>query len=446
MFEKLDRSLFSPRLPLDPARLPIYYGWVVLVAGSVGALAAAPVSPPGMAPFVDPMLEAMDLSRSRFALAYMAGTLLAGVMTMFAGRWVDRLGVRRICTFAFLLLGGSLCLLGVADLLVEAAVGRGIAGVSAFWPIALLGAGFFAARLLGLGLVMTAVRVMVIRWFVRKRNLVVAINGAAIALSFTALPALLIYPVEAIGWRQTWLAMGALFGTGFSVLAWAFFRDSPADAGLADDDTDPGAALSGRKAIPDGPDHTAGEALRTRAFWAFSGGLVLNCIVGTGVAFHLASLGTRAGLEKEFAMSLLLLGSVVNLAVTAGVALAGQRVTPRHLLWGLVAGLAIDLAGLLMLETSWGWAALVVGSGIHWACFAFLLAVPWPRYFGRAHVGTISGLATGIMMVSTALGPYVFGLSADYAGDYQTVLIACVGALIPLAVVSLTVPAAPGEH
>ena len=51
------RSRLSQRIPFDPARLPFFYGWVIAVVGTFGMIATVPATPPGFAPFVDPMMK-----------------------------------------------------------------------------------------------------------------------------------------------------------------------------------------------------------------------------------------------------------------------------------------------------------------------------------------------------------------------------------------------------
>lgn len=57
-------------------------------------------------------------------------------------------------------------------------------------------------------------------------------------------------------------------------------------------------------------------------------------------------------------------------------------------------------------------------------------SVVWPAYFGRRHLGSITGMATTIMIAASALGPLPLGLARDYLGSYNAVLFAA--ALLPL--------------
>jgi MFS family permease len=417
-------GMFAPRRPFDPAQVPFFYGWALLVVGSIAMVAAAPVSPPGMSPFVDPMLAAFGLERGQFSLAYMGGTLVAGLATMFLGGTIDRVGVRRVCTFSFALLGLSLAALGWLD--------RRLTGAPGWLVVAMLGLAFAGTRFFGLGLMMTAVRLMLVRWFVRRRNFAMAVSGTIISLGFSVAPVFLLAAVNGFGWRETWFGLGALFATVFAAMAWAFFRDTPGEVGLGTDEDLPARARrDARPPAADGPDVTARRAMRSAPFYVFTGGIVLNCVLGTGVSFNLASIGAEQGLSKGVALALFMPAALVNLAVTAWFGTVGSRVQPRVILRLLTVGLGLDLAGLWALDEAWGRAVFIVGSGTAWACFGLLLSVPWPRYFGRAHLGEISGRVSGTMIVSTATGPVFFGWIYDRFGSYEPAL-AAVGAVLLL--------------
>jgi cyanate permease len=62
--------------------------------------------------------------------------------------------------------------------------------------------------------------------------------------------------------------------------------------------------------------------------------------------------------------------------------------------------------------------------------------VVWPNYFGRKHLGSISGLATTILVLGAALGPMPIGIARDVWGSYDLILI--VLAVIPIALAAAT--------
>ena len=64
-------------------------------------------------------------------------------------------------------------------------------------------------------------------------------------------------------------------------------------------------------------------------------------------------------------------------------------------------------------------------------------SVIWAKYFGRLHLGSITGFAATLNVAGSAMGPMPFGIARDLMGNYQPVLFAT--ALIPLALAVMTI-------
>jgi hypothetical protein len=64
--------------------------------------------------------------------------------------------------------------------------------------------------------------------------------------------------------------------------------------------------------------------------------------------------------------------------------------------------------------------------------FGILSNVTWPRFYGRAHLGAISGFVLALTVFGTAVGPYVFSLGRDLVGTYGAPALVCtaIGALL----------------
>ena len=62
----------------------------------------APGQTVGVSVFVDPMIADLGVSRSEISIAYFVGTLTGATALPSVGRWIDRVGVRRV----MLIIGG----------------------------------------------------------------------------------------------------------------------------------------------------------------------------------------------------------------------------------------------------------------------------------------------------------------------------------------------------
>ena len=61
------------------------------------------------------------------------------------------------------------------------------------------------------------------------------------------------------------------------------------------------------------------------------------------------------------------------------------------------------------------------------------------RYFGRLHLGEISGLNTSLTVFASAVGPVLFSLGADFFGTYQAASVLCVVVLCVLLVSAVVI-------
>ena len=54
--------------------LPFHYGWIILMAGGIGAFMTLPGQTTGVAVFFDPLAAGLNLTRPHVALVYTGGT------------------------------------------------------------------------------------------------------------------------------------------------------------------------------------------------------------------------------------------------------------------------------------------------------------------------------------------------------------------------------------
>lgn len=432
----------SPHRPFDPRKLPFYYGWVILMASTVGMISAVPGSPAGMSPFLEPMLDAYGIQRGDFTLAYMLGTISAGLTTWRLGVFFDTVDARLIGTFAFLGVGLSLILTGLGNEIYHGFVQPPTENV----PLAVgfLTICFFFMRLMGLGIMMTIARSMIVRWFTRHRSIAVAVNGVALSLSYSGAPVLIFFLVERIGWQTAWISMGIFFATLMTLFGYLFFRHSPANVGFpleADTGGDgPSPALKsaasqplagGEKFFPVYRNYTAGEATRTFSFWIFIAGIASCGLIGTGIIINLVALGTDQGLTAPQALFLLLPSAVFNIITTLVLGAIGHRTRMKWVLLLLFLSLLVEVFSAGRLGSFMGQMAFALGSGVAWGCFGILINLPWPRFFGSQHIGSINSYVTGISILASATGPFIFGKIRDLTGTFDLAIQGCL-LMIPI--------------
>lgn len=414
------RKLFQSNRPFRVKSWPGYYGWVILFFGTLGMIAAVPGSPPGMSVFIDGMIESLSIDRERFSMAYMFGTISAGLAAPYAGLLIDRYGARIVACGSFLSLGLVLIFTGLVDQIHS----WGLPGVADHWyAFFLVCVAFAGMRLIGVGFAMTTCRSMVFKWFEGRRGMAAAINGVVLSLSFSSAPLLLNGLVVSAGWQMTWISVGLVFILIMGPMAYSFYRDSPESCGV-EVEQGGGSHFFGKR-IPVYRDMTGREAIRTYTFWIFTAALALNALIGTGVSFHMVAIAGQAGLERSEAVAIFLPVAIFHIVTTLSFGLFAEKVRMKYGVILMVGAQLLSLYGIANVgEEHWKW-LFIVGSGVGWGCFGILINIPWPRFFGRRHLGAVNGWVTGATVVTSALGPFVYSLSEGQLGSFFPAIIGC---------------------
>lgn len=419
-----------PDFPFRPAAVPFYYGWVVLVASTIGVVMSAPGQTIGVSVFTESLLEATGLSRVAFSNAYLAGTLISGLMLPYAGSAIDRIGTRRGVIWASLGLGLVLCYLSQVDRLAGWVSGLGLPAAST--TFVLLALGFLGLRFTGQGVLTLVCRTMLGRWFERKRGLVSSISGPFASFAFASSPIVLSVWVASSGWRGAWLEMALVVGLGMAGLGWLFFRESPEACGLVIDGGSGSTPASDTPLAPIRRDFTRAEALRTAAFWIVTLGIGNHAMVGTGMALHIVDLGAEAGLNEAESLGVFLPVTLISIPTGIAIGAAVDRFPMRFLIMAMMVGQAVMFGFAPHLGDPLLRALCVAGWGFSAGFYGPLTVAALPNFFGRAHLGAIQGVMMSVIVIASALGPALLAAVDAAFGSYTPGLHAL--AFLPLGV------------
>src|SRR5262245_31451731 len=85
--------------------LPFFYGWVILIVGTLGIVMIGPSQTFTVGVFLDSFIADLGISRANLSLIYGLSTLGASLLLPLTGQWLDRYGARRMVMAAALGLG-----------------------------------------------------------------------------------------------------------------------------------------------------------------------------------------------------------------------------------------------------------------------------------------------------------------------------------------------------
>ena len=402
-------AIGSGARPFDPRRLPFYYGWVILVVGTIGFAASVPGQTIGVSVFTDELTDATTLSRLELSIAYLIGTGSSGVLLPRAGRLLDRYGARAIAFAAVLGLAATL-------------VGLSLVGpMGTVVGMATMSVGFGFLRLTGQGLLTLASRTMISQWFEARRGLVSSISAAVQSFAFAAAPAFFLWLIALDDFRTAWRVMAVALVVGMGSIIVVFFRSTPESCGIAIDGgmAEP-TARPGVVGTDD--DVTRAAAVRDPRFWAVTLPVVALASTSTALTFHILDFGAELGLAEDEVVRIFVPMAIISVPVTILAGWAIDRVSPV-LLGAVMSGVQVLMYLVVTeLDTAVGFVATILSWGMANALFASVTIAAIPRLFGRRFLGEISGLQMSLMVIGSALGPALFAAVEAWAGSYRAAL------------------------
>lgn len=174
------------------ARLPFYYGWMVVGAAALFLFTAYGVQY-SVGIFLAAIERDLGWTRAELSLAFTLYALTYTTMSTVSGRLTDRFGPRQV-----VLVGGLLLAVGVGLLSL----------VRAHWQFYL-----FYGLIAGLGMSIAYVpcTTTVVRWFVARRGLALSLTNLGSSVGIFVVPLVVGVVVAAQGWRTSYVvAAGAL--------------------------------------------------------------------------------------------------------------------------------------------------------------------------------------------------------------------------------------------
>lgn len=392
----------------------LYYGWVI-VAGlmAVGAVSTG-MGGVNLGLFIKPMRDELGIGTSIFGIAQTARLVGFAISGWIIGRIIDRRGARIPLAIAGLMAGGAMIALSQ---------------VTAGWQIVLV---FFVVGGTGLqgGGGSLFMSVPLSNWFIRKR-------GKAMSVAFIGMPVGIFifapvsqFLIDHIGWRDTWLVLGGGGAVVTVLVALLIVRRRPQDMGLRPDgESEPVAVPAGTLA----PHHTfeaevswtRAEAIRSRilrpsTFWRLTmiDGLRMLAMSSVGI-FRVPYFIDDKGFDASIVAWALSAEALFAVFVSLPTGWAVDRYQPRYV---AAVSTLLMIAGFILTMTASSIIMVFVATsvfGLGVASFIVCQNTVWPAYFGHAHIGSIRGFATPLMLVFSAIGAPLTGIVRDTTGSYQ---------------------------
>ena len=397
-----------PRL----ARLPFFYGWVVIAVAFV-TMAIGVNARTAFSLLLPPILAEFGWSRATVSGIFSAGFIASMLISPLTGMLMDRFGPRWLMPAGAIVASTGLVLATIAIEPWHFYATLGALSVSGSVVIAYIGHSLFLPN-----------------WFVRRRGLAIGIAFSGVGVGSITLFPWLQTMIDDAGWRQACWALAALLITVIIPLNILFQRQRPEDIGLRPD-ADPASPSpqSDRPAVADNivdarwaaTDWTVARAARTTRFWWLALGYFTALFTWYAVQVHQTKILTEAGYDADLAAYALGLVGLFGIVGQIGIGYLSDRVGREWAFTVSMFGFIICYLSLLAIERTSATAlvyVMVASQGALGYGIASVFGVVAMELFQGRQYGAIFG-ALGIpATLGGATGPWVFGAIYDWNGAY----------------------------
>jgi MFS transporter, OFA family, oxalate/formate antiporter len=404
------RGLLSDRWPFDPVRIGIYYGWIVVIAGTIGMIASVPGQTAGVSVFTDDLTGSTGLTRLQLSIAYLIGTGTSGFLLPRGGRAIDRYGARIVALVATVGLAGVL-------------LGFSFVGAMSLWVgMAVMSLGFGLLRFTGQGLLTLSSRTMLAQWFDRRRGVVTSVANTFVSFSFAASPALLLALIDLGGFRSAWRILAVALLVVVATIVVLLYRESPESSGLK---IDGGIAATGDGSpavVGTDGDLTRHAAVRDVRFWAVTAPIAALSSTSTALTFHIVDFGAELGLSDDEIVRIFVPIAFVSIPTTLFAGWLVDIVSPLRLAAAMSVAQIVMYFAVTRIDIPVFAVIAIVAWGVSQGCFGPLTTAALPRLFGRRHLGDVAGAQMSALVIGSAIGPALFALVRSIAGSYEVAL------------------------
>ncbi|MCH8939674.1 MAG: MFS transporter [Chloroflexi bacterium] len=405
-------------------RPQIFYGWIMVTVAGVGGVFTLGTGLWSIGIFVTPMQDELGWSRGTISLAIAIGLAVNGLTQPFMGRLYDRHGGRKVISVSLLVLGACTMLLSQ---------------VNSFWFLVVI-YGFVMSVAAG-GTSFVTIHAVLVKWFYRKRGVVVSISTAGATAGSMVLVPFATYLIIWAGWRFTWVALGAFIVFLAFPLALLIIRDDPKDIGEIPDgdlrdtiDNSP----TVKTHVQRGPLEFDSwqESYRTAPIWQLTGAYFVCGMTTAIISAHYIPFAIERGISPGMAAMAFGLMSGLNIV---GVLVAGSisdKIGRKNVLATVFAIRGLAYVALLLAPGAFGIWGFAVVAGFSWVASGALTSSLTADIYGLKNMGTLGGTTTLAHQLGGALSVYLGGVLYDVFGSY-TVPFGIAGALLIFATIAV---------
>jgi MFS family permease len=358
--------------------------------------------------FLPAWVKEFAWSRGDMSLAQALGLVISGLTAPMVGIFIMKKGVKTAIILGNLISIAGLILVSFQQHIWQLFVGYGV--------------------LVGLGMSiggMLASMTVINNWFVIKRPVALSLPMASMGLGGVVFTPLLMWLIESIGWRNTYLAIAAAALLFCVILPALLLVNKPEDLGQVPDGPVSSKAKKAESTQPVSTnlyktpvDFTAKEAMLTRTMWLLIGYVVVQFTAMQMMQAHQISFLIDVGFSNTSAAFVGGFFGGMTAISTVGVGFLGLRIKMHSL---AVASVFFGIAGLVIILFAHSMGIVILCNvlmGIGFGIQSIALGNLIPDYYGRTEFPKMMGYTMPFTIVFSAVGSPVAGYIREATGSY----------------------------
>ncbi|MDX1761883.1 MAG: MFS transporter [Christiangramia sp.] len=368
-------------------RKEVGFGWVLTFLSSFGQTFLISI-------YVPEILKTFDISNGLFGSIYAVATVISSVIMLSVGHLVDHKPVKKITAFTVAGLAVSSILLGISHL-----------------SIAILIVALIGLRLTGQGLMSHISLTVMSRHYDLDRGKALSIASLGYAIGEAIFP---ICISSLILWYDYEVA--ALASAGFLILYLfrLYFSDlSHFDAKLSLENKP--SALSLMKDYQD--------LLKKKVFFILMPVSFALSFTITAVFFYQYVVVEDKGWSVSLYASFFTVYAITRVIFSIYGGVLVDRFSGKKMFRVYLIPFTLGLIPFAYFESIFGALAFLILAGISVGMAGTVKSAVLAEVFGTAKLGTIRSVFTMFMVLSTALGPLIFGTLMDMGIEFESILI-----------------------
>lgn len=352
--------------------------------------------------FVPFFLSSFSLSNTAFGSIYSLATLSSAITLPFLGKWIDRLPLRKF------------------SIMVAMALMLAAFTVSISWHTSILFIGLLLLRIAGQGLSGHTAQTTMAKYYRYERGKALSIANLGYPMGEALLPLAMAALIPFLGWRGSWGSISIIIGIMLIPIVLNILSGEtneqttprPTDDNAADSTSNLSMVFSDKRF------YLLLPAVLMPSFWI--SGLFLYQVNIAGQLGWSAALIATAFIAHALAriVSSLFIGPLID-------KISAASIFPYHLI-----PIGIGFCIAYFHPGSWSAFAYMALLGMTLGISGNLKSALWAEMYGAEMVGEVQSMFSSLIVMATALSPFIMGWLLDNHVDMGSILITAFTTLV----------------